>query len=316
MNLNDFIKSECARGNYTGMVLIDLQKAFDCVDHGLLLQKLSAKGVSSTDWFRFYLSDRSQCTQVSGIDSSFSEVTCGVPQGSILGPTLFLCYINDMVDALNCRLSLYADDSALVHSGADPNEIARFLSSELAICQRWLIDNRLSLHLGKTECILLGSKQRLGPGVKFEVKLDDMVVSRVTSVRYLGVILDEFFDFSKHVEGLLKKARSKLQFLYRNSHFLNYSTRKLLCQALIFSSLKYCSSCLLMYFSVNVLVSCFPFRLEFTWGQKSSQVFHGFLSQNVLSILTSFIHSKLKLVFLRRTLVRTLIKSLQFIDII
>ena len=238
MNLNDFIKSESSKGNFTGIVLIDLQKAFDCVDHDLLLRKLSAMGISSTDWFRSYLSDRSQCTQVSGIDSSFSEVTCGVPQGSILGPTLFLCYINDMADALNCKLSLYADDSALVYSGADPNMVANFLSNELSICQSWLIDNRLSLHLGKTECILFGTKRRLGPDVSFEIKLDNTVVNQVTSVKYLGVYLDQYLDFSKHVEGLLKKARGKLLFLYRNGNYLNHTTRKLLCQALIFSSLE------------------------------------------------------------------------------
>ena len=138
--------------------------------------------------------------------------------------------------------ALHADNSALVHSGADPNEVANFLSSELSICQSWLIDNRLSLHLGKTECILFGSKRRLGPDVKFEVNLNNTVVSRVTSVKYLGIHLDQFLDFSKHVEGLLKKARGKLQFLYRNGSYLNHNTRRLLCQALIFSSLEYCSS--------------------------------------------------------------------------
>lgn len=72
-----------------------------------------------------------------------------------------MCYINDMTVSLRCQLSLYADDSALVYSHKDPNEISRFLSEELASCKRWLIDNRLSLHLGKTECILFGTKKRL-----------------------------------------------------------------------------------------------------------------------------------------------------------
>ena len=108
-NMSDYIKSETSKGNFTGMILIDLQKAFDCVDHALLVRKLTAMGVASTDWFRSYLGNRSQCTQVSNIDSSFLDVTCGVPQGSILGPTLFLCYINDMSEALSCKLSLYAD---------------------------------------------------------------------------------------------------------------------------------------------------------------------------------------------------------------
>ena len=91
------------------------------------------------------------------------------------------------------------------------------------------------------ECILFGTKRQLGPDVNFEIKLDNTVVNRVTSVKYLGVYLDQYLDFSKHVEGLLKKARGKLLFLYRNGNYLNHTTRKLLCQALIFSSLEYCS---------------------------------------------------------------------------
>ena len=76
-------------------------------------------------------------------------VKCGVPQGSILGPLLFLCYVNDMPISLKCKLLLYADDSALLVSGSDPNIIADFLSNELKSCRQWLIDIKLSLHLGK-----------------------------------------------------------------------------------------------------------------------------------------------------------------------
>ena len=141
-----------------GMVMIDLRKAFDTVDGDILIDKLSAMGVTSLDWFRSYMTNREQCTQVEGINSSFLDVTCGVPQGSILGPTLFLCYINDMSESLKCRLSLYADDSALIFSANDAAEIARFLSIELSNCSKWLVDNRLSLHVGKTECILFGTR--------------------------------------------------------------------------------------------------------------------------------------------------------------
>ena len=241
MNLNDHIKKETSKGNFTGMVLIDLQKAFDCVDHRILLDKLSAMGVTNVDWFRSYLNDRKQCTHVNGVDSDFLEVTCGVPQGSILGPTLFLCFINDMSDALKCRLSLYADDSALVFSGSDPDYVANFLGSELSICKKWLVDNRLSLHLGKTECILFGPKRKLKTGINFDIMLDGSVVKRVTSVKYLGVLLDQYMDFTMHVDKLLKKAGSKLNFLFRNARFMNQHVRKLLCQSLIFSCIEYCS---------------------------------------------------------------------------
>ena len=138
-------------------------------------------------------------------------------------------------------MCLYADDSALVFSGSDPLAVANFLSLELDTCRKWLVDNRLSLHLGKTECILFGPKRRLNTDMQFEVKLENTVVERVTCVKYLGVWLDQFMDFSKHVDTIVKKANFKLGFLYRNGRFMNFYVRRLLCQSLIFSNLEYCS---------------------------------------------------------------------------
>ena len=132
------------------MVFIDLQKAFDCVDHGILLQKLRIMGVGNLDWFRSYLSGRRHSVIVDGVQSDFRGVSCCVPQGSILGSILFLCYVNDIACSLKCRLSLYADNSALVAAGESVGDLARFLSSELENCNKWMINNRLSLHVGKT----------------------------------------------------------------------------------------------------------------------------------------------------------------------
>ena len=95
-------------------MLIDLQKAFDTVDHGILIDKVRAIGVGLVAWFESYLSNRGQCVEVDGSRSEFLPISCGVPQGSILGPQLFLIYINDMNMSIDCMLSLYADDSALI----------------------------------------------------------------------------------------------------------------------------------------------------------------------------------------------------------
>ena len=116
IHLTDFIKFEMDKGNLVGMVLLDLQKAFDTVDHGILLMKMEALGFNQDiiRWFRSYLSDRKQLVDVSGILSSSSTISCGVPQGSILGPLLFLIYVNDMSGAINNKLLLYADDSAIL----------------------------------------------------------------------------------------------------------------------------------------------------------------------------------------------------------
>ena len=105
------------------MLLLDLRKAFDTVDHGIMIEKLKAVGVVSTDWFQSYLSGRQQLVSVGGKESSFLDVTCGVPQGSILGPLLFLLYVNDMHISVYCRLALYADDSALIFSHTDVHVI-------------------------------------------------------------------------------------------------------------------------------------------------------------------------------------------------
>ena len=142
------------------MVVLDLQKAFDTVDHQILCNKLYFMGVRNIEWFQSYLKHREQVVTVNGIDSDPGTVNCGVPQGSILGPLLFLIYINDMNISLSCRLSLYADDSALLFSHRDANVIADRLSNELTRCKHWLVDNRLSLHVGKTEALLFGSKRK------------------------------------------------------------------------------------------------------------------------------------------------------------
>ena len=244
LDLTDYVKQEMSCGRLVGMVCIDLKKAFDTVDHTILLDKLRLIGVSdsSLNWFRSYLTDRQQCVDVNGTRSGFLNISCGVPQGSILGPQLFLIYINDMYLSLSCRLSLYADDSALFFSHKDPNVIADRLSMELSNCKRWLTDNKLSLHLGKTECLLFGTKRRLGKVGDFSVKCDGTAVGRVTSVGYLGFVLDENLNGTEHVTGLIRKCVGRLAFLFRNSHLLDKNCRRILCSALIQPYLDYCCS--------------------------------------------------------------------------
>ena len=240
--LTDFVKGEMGKGKLVGMVLLDLQKAFDTVNHDIMIEKLRAIGVNSTDWFRSYLTGRQQTVDVNGKHSSFLDVTCGVPQGSILGPLLFLLYVNDMQISVSCKLVLYADDSALIFSHTDWRIIQETLSSELGNCHRWLLDNKLSLHVGKTESIVFGTSRRLGSIGDFQVECGGTSVGHVKSVTYLGVHLDENMNGRKHAEDVIKKCAGRMSFLYRKAAFLDFNCRKLLTSALIQPYLDYCSS--------------------------------------------------------------------------
>ena len=116
VGLSDFVKGELGKGKRVGMVLLDFRKAFNTVDHGIMIENLKALGVFSTDWFWPYLMGRQQLASVDRKESSFMDVTCGVPQGSILR-FLFLLYVNDMHISVSCRLALYADDCVIFCSG-------------------------------------------------------------------------------------------------------------------------------------------------------------------------------------------------------
>ena len=243
INLMDYLHKSISEGEYVGMVLLDLQKAFDTVDHNILCDKLKLMGIGCVDWFKSYLTNRKQIVFVNNAKSSSGIVTCGVPQGSILGPLLFLCYINDMPLSVKCKLYLYADDSALLVRGKQPNLIAKSLSNNLNLCRSWLTDNKLSLHLGKTEAILFGTKRKLKNVDDFQVKCGDTIINNVKSVKYLGLTLDSDLSGESIVSNILKKSGGRLKFLYRYSNILNMKARKTLCSALIQCYFDYsCSS--------------------------------------------------------------------------
>ena len=187
IDLSDRIKFSMDKSLYTGMVMIDLQKAFDTVNHAIMSDKLGAIECDdgSVKWFNSYLSNRSHFIDIKGTLSDQGEVTCGVPQGSILGPLLFLIYVNDMDSTVDCHLLLCADDSALLIRGENIN-IEQQLSEELTKLNVWLIDNKLSLHLGKTESILFASNRKLKQHTFLGISFNGTKVGGKEVVTYLG----------------------------------------------------------------------------------------------------------------------------------
>jgi hypothetical protein len=210
------------------MVVLDLQKAFDTVNHAILLGKLRALGMtdSSIRWFESYLTGRTQVVDVDGVHSGPKEITCGVPQGSILGPLLFLVYVNDMVAVVDCKLLLYADDSALMVSHKDADFIQEKLSAELAKVNEWLVDNKLSLHLGKTESILFGTTHKLAKHSELNITCGEAQIHPKSEIKYLGLDLDQSLSGEITGNKVIKKANSRLKFIQRKGRYLNANTKK------------------------------------------------------------------------------------------
>ena len=229
--LNDKILQGFDSGIYTGMILIDLQKAFDTIDHKILIEKMPYFGFSKEviDWFNSYLSDRTFKVSVNDSISSPGSLTCGVPQGSILGPLLFLLYVNDMPQSVECDLFLYADDSCLVFQHKDLNIIEKQLNKDFANLCDWFVDNKLSIHFGedKTKSILFASKRKIKSIEKLKIVYNDIEIKQYSKVCYLGCILDETLSGESMTLDVLSKINKKLKFLYRKNDFLTPDFKKI-----------------------------------------------------------------------------------------
>ena len=152
------------KGLYNGVVLFDIKKAFDTVDHDILLSKLRKYGVLGIEfeWFMSYLTDRKQSCTLSGENSSFKIVKCGIPQGSCLGPLLFLIYINDLPSVWGrATPSMFADDTSMWVASDSVPELPHLLRDQITLLEKWMRDNKLTLNTLKTQFILISSIPKL-----------------------------------------------------------------------------------------------------------------------------------------------------------
>ena len=163
--LTDKILTGFHSGLLSGMILIDLQKALDTINHNILLKKMSSTGFSSQSitLFGSYLSNRRFQVNIKNKYSNVANINCGVPQGSILGPLLFLLYVNNITQAVDCELFLYADGSCLLYQHRDVKEIDTKLNKNFSTVCDWFVNNKLNIHFeeDKTKYILFGTKMRL-----------------------------------------------------------------------------------------------------------------------------------------------------------
>ena len=160
----DSILDSADNGLITASVFLDLSKAFDTVDHNILLRKLKLIGLDSEslNWFESYLSNRLQKTSINNTLSSSLPVLVGVPQGSILGPLLFIIYVNEMPNIVkHCKIILYADDTLLYYSSNSAKDIEQRINEDLLSISKWLDENLLTLNCAKSKFLLFRSNRRL-----------------------------------------------------------------------------------------------------------------------------------------------------------
>ena len=230
--LHDYIRDEISKGKLVGMALLDVQKAFDSVNHEMLCEKIRLAGIEP-DWFISYLAARKQMVCVGESYSSSETIKCGVPQGSVLGPWCYLMYSNDIASSVSCKLLMYADDTVLLVSDKDINTLSVQLGNEVTNSYNWLVNNKLSMHMGKTECIVLSSKKKKHLTKDFSIKCHTHNVCASNQVKYLGLVMDTNLSSHVTVMSIVKKAHARLKFMYRHRNSLGKMSRQLLSSALI-----------------------------------------------------------------------------------
>ena len=196
---------------FNGVIFLDIRKAFDLINHKILLKKMKDHfGISvlELEWFESYLTNRVHVCFVNGQISSLGKIICGIPQGSILGPLMFLLYINNMPDCLNTTTPcLYADDIQIFSSSHDFTELTENLNSDLNNIRNWLAKNKLQHHPTKSKLMFIGSSYNLINKVCDDlVLLNSVPVPRTNTHKCLGIEIDEKRSWDKHIETICKKA--------------------------------------------------------------------------------------------------------------
>ena len=239
--LNDIV-SAVDRHMQCAALFVDLSKAFDTVDHSLLLCRLNNIGCDSTSlkWFQNYLSDRWQCVKAEKARSAFLPISKGVPQGSILGPILFTIYINEIVkEVKDCSVHLYADDTVLYCSADTMTLAVNNLQIAFNVLQRELFDLKLVLNAEKTKYMLFTRAKSIDLN-NFKISTcTGTQIERVQHYKYLGIHIDDKLTFKFHIENLARSLRAKLCMLYRNKACFPRFCRKRITEAVLLSVLDY-----------------------------------------------------------------------------
>ena len=245
IELVDKVTSAVEKNESTLGIFLDLSKAFDTIDHDILLYKLEYYGFRGIvlNWFKSYLENRKQFVRYQSCDSEYKNIKCGVPQGSILGPLLFILYVNDITTTTSLLdVILFADDTTLLYSHPDIPSKINLINNELRETSNWFKGNKLSVNASKTNYMMLGTSHMTYKYIdvnkycdandtdnatnersskqKINVIWDSVSLERVESTKFLGIIIDENLTWKKHIDVISKTISRNVGMLTKMKHYV------------------------------------------------------------------------------------------------
>ena len=245
--------NQCAEANneetpeFTLAILCDLSKAFDVINHEILLQKLNRYGIRGivNDWFRNYLSNRKQFVNFQENQSTLLNIICGVPQGSILGPLLYLLYVNDIMYSCDSTILSFADDTSLLVSRPNIDSLFTAANIEINRLYNWFCANSLSLNANKTKYIIIKPSHKSCDLNNMSVQINGIDLTRIgkdceeTSTKFLGIYIDDSLSWKHHIANVNSKMSRAIFAIKQVKKFLPYSSLRTLYYALVHPHMSY-----------------------------------------------------------------------------
>ena len=243
ITLVDRITSSLGSGDLVIGVFLDLKKAFDTVDHHILIKKLFSYGIrgNTLKWFQSYLTDRSQFVTYDGIESKVLPIKYGVPQGSILGSLLFIIYMNDLFNVLNFLFTiLYADDTCVVLGGKSLETLITLMNQELHLLYIWLQSNKLTLNCQKTYYMIFHRARLKLQSTTIDLQMGDCNLNKANKLKYLGVIIDDTISWVHHITYIKNKISKGIGIMSKASKYLKRKSLLTLYYSYIYPYMIYC----------------------------------------------------------------------------
>ena len=238
----DQIKMSLDAGNITCGIFVDLSKAFDTVNHEILIGKLEHYGITGValELFKSYLENREQYVSLNSLKSNTKAINCGVPQGSVLGPLLFILFINDLP---NCspigNFRIFADDTNVFIHGTNIEELIIACRDIMIALNSWFMTNKLTLNADKSSFTIFKSPKKVINNIPDSIGFLNHKISRVSSIKFLGIILDENLSFELHINEVCGKLKRLFHVFYSIRGFLSKDNIKTIYYALVYSRIKY-----------------------------------------------------------------------------